>query len=115
MPVPDKGLQRPGAGIAWQETQTSSWDSCRNLGERSVENSAGMIDNARAVRKSSASKQGLDAMSNEELKRKYRWQCRRGASEVEVVLYAYLDNHFDDDSAENQGRFERLLACQDAD
>ena len=54
-------------------------------------------------------------MSNEELKRKYRWQCRRGASEVEVVLYAYLDNHFDDDSAENQGRFERLLACQDAD
>ncbi|EKF73947.1 hypothetical protein A11A3_11337 [Alcanivorax hongdengensis A-11-3] len=54
-------------------------------------------------------------MNLEERKRKYRWQCRRGASEVEVVLYAYLDDHFDNDTAENQDRFEALLACQDAD
>ncbi|MDX1805207.1 MAG: succinate dehydrogenase assembly factor 2 [Alcanivorax sp.] len=54
-------------------------------------------------------------MSIEDRKRQYRWQCRRGASEVEVVLYAYLDNHFDQESPENQDRFEALLACQDAD
>ena len=54
-------------------------------------------------------------MSNEDLKRKYRWQCRRGASEVEVVLYAYLDDHFDSESAEHQAWFPRLLDCQDAE
>lgn len=54
-------------------------------------------------------------MDLQERKRKYRWQCRRGASEVEVVLYAYLDDHFDTESAERQAQFEQLLTCQDAD
>ena len=49
-------------------------------------------------------------MSNEDLKRKYRWQCRRGASEVEVVLYGYLDDHFDAEPAERQAQFATLLA-----
>ncbi|MED5388506.1 MAG: succinate dehydrogenase assembly factor 2, partial [Pseudomonadota bacterium] len=47
-------------------------------------------------------------MSNEDLKRKYRWQCRRGASEVEMVLYAYLDDHFDNESPEHQAWFPTL-------
>ena len=57
---------------------------------------------------------GKQCMS-EDLKRKYRWQCRRGASEVEVVLYGYLDDHSDNDSAEHQAWFAKLLACEDAD
>lgn len=54
-------------------------------------------------------------MDNAELKRRYRWQCRRGASEVEGVLYAYLDHYFDDDTPENQAFFAELLACHDVD
>ncbi len=54
-------------------------------------------------------------MSNEDLKRKYRWQCRRGASEVEVVLYGYLDDHFEAGPDERQAQFATLLACEDAD
>ena len=54
-------------------------------------------------------------MSHDDLKRQYRWQCRRGASEAEVVLFAYLDDHFDNESPEHQAWFPKLLACEDAD
>ena len=32
-----------------------------------------------------------------EQKRRFHWQCRRGASEVEVVLNAYLERFFEVD------------------
>ncbi|MBL7251221.1 succinate dehydrogenase assembly factor 2 [Alloalcanivorax sp. C16-2] len=50
-----------------------------------------------------------------DLKRRYQWQCRRGASEVEVVLYAYLERFFDHDTAEQRATFGRLLECHDVD
>src|SRR5690606_4529870 len=54
-------------------------------------------------------------MTPEEKKRRLVWQCRRGLKETDVVLNAYLDEHFLTATAEHQALFERLLACQDAD
>ena len=51
----------------------------------------------------------------QQLLRRYRWQCRRGASEVEGVLNAYLDRCFLNDDAEEQALFGRLLECPDVD
>ena len=57
-----------------------------------------------------------DAVMNEsELKRRYRWQCRRGLLEVDLVLNDYIDRIFDSETAERQQLFGRLLAEQDAD
>lgn len=67
------------------------------------------------------SQQHLDDPANpeqpspEQLKRRYRWQCRRGASEVEVVLNDYLDRYFIADNAQDQARFARVLDCADVD
>ncbi|MCH8543463.1 MAG: succinate dehydrogenase assembly factor 2 [Alcanivorax sp.] len=47
--------------------------------------------------------------------RRLAWQCRRGLKETDIVLNAYLDEHFLQDTAEHRAAFERLLACQDAD
>lgn len=54
-------------------------------------------------------------LTPEEKKRRLAWQCRRGLLETDVVLNAYLDNHFLADTATHQATFERLLTCQDAD
>ena len=54
-------------------------------------------------------------MSDSDLKKQYRWQCRRGLKEVEVVLNAYLDEFFDADPEPMRVLFERLLKEQDAD
>ena len=43
-----------------------------------------------------------------EQKRRFHWQCRRGASEVEVVLNAYLERFFEVDDDERRVRFARL-------
>ncbi len=53
--------------------------------------------------------------TQQQLQRRYRWQCRRGASEVEGVLNAYLDHCFLNDSAQQQALFGRLLECSDVD
>ncbi|HBY48719.1 MAG TPA: hypothetical protein DEH09_05265, partial [Alcanivorax sp.] len=42
-----------------------------------------------------------------EQKRRFHWQCRRGASEVEVVLNAYLERFFEVDDDERRARFAR--------
>ena len=54
-------------------------------------------------------------MTPEELKKRYKWQCRRGLKEVEVVLEPYLEHFFVDSTATEQELFRQLLACQDAD
>lgn len=54
-------------------------------------------------------------MADDSLKRRLRWQCRRGLGEIEGVLNTYLEQHFDNQSVEHQALFETLLACQDAD
>lgn len=50
-----------------------------------------------------------------EQKRRFHWQCRRGASEVEVVLNAYLERFFETDDDQRRARFARLLECHDVD
>lgn len=54
-------------------------------------------------------------MTESDLKRSYRWQCRRGLLEVDLVLNDYIDRIFDGETAERQQLFGRLLAEQDAD
>lgn len=54
-------------------------------------------------------------MADDSLKRRLRWQCRRGLGEIEGVLNTYLEQHFDHESTNHQALFETLLACQDAD
>ena len=54
-------------------------------------------------------------MTESELKRSYRWQCRRGLLEVDLVLNDYIDRIFDSETEDQQLLFGRLLAEQDAD
>lgn len=48
----------------------------------------------------------------QDLKR-LRWQCRRGAKELDVILYAYLDNHYAVSGVTEQRLFSELLALED--
>ncbi|MCW8885300.1 MAG: succinate dehydrogenase assembly factor 2 [Motiliproteus sp.] len=43
------------------------------------------------------------------------WHCRRGMLELDVLLIPFLENHFRDQSFEDQQRFEKLLECEDQD
>lgn len=54
-------------------------------------------------------------MDAAELKKRYRWQCRRGLLEVDMILNEYLELAFDQDSTTHQQLFARLLHQQDAD
>lgn len=54
-------------------------------------------------------------MSESELKRRYRWQCRRGLLEVDLVLNDYIERIFDAETEARQQLFGVLLARQDAD
>lgn len=38
-----------------------------------------------------------------------RWRCRRGSRELELMLLAYLDNHYPQADATEQAAFQRLL------
>ncbi|MFL6550647.1 MAG: succinate dehydrogenase assembly factor 2 [Povalibacter sp.] len=42
-----------------------------------------------------------------------RWRCRRGMRELDVVLQRYLETHYPQASAAEQGAFEALLEEQD--
>ncbi len=44
-----------------------------------------------------------------------RWLCRRGMKELDVVLGAYLERHYDAAAAEEQACFCRLLEMPDPD
>lgn len=54
-------------------------------------------------------------MSDVDLKKVYRWQCRRGLKEIEVALNDYLDRFFETDPEAMRIQFGRLLQEQDAD
>ena len=42
-----------------------------------------------------------------------RWQCRRGMRELDQLLVAYLDNHYDNASAQDKAAFQAILALSD--
>ena len=42
-----------------------------------------------------------------------RWLCRRGMKELDVVMCAYLDDHYDAAGASQRRNFEILLEMQD--
>lgn len=52
-------------------------------------------------------------MSDKIEKAKLRWACRRGMLELDVLFMPFVDEAYDDLSAENKLIFERLLTCDD--
>ena len=42
-----------------------------------------------------------------------QWRCRRGTKELDHIMQYYLDQHFDEASAEEQAAFVSLLAMED--
>ena len=44
-----------------------------------------------------------------------RWLCRRGMKELDLVMCAYLEQHYASASAEDQQRFKSLLELADPD
>lgn len=42
-----------------------------------------------------------------------KWRCRRGMRELDEAMLAYLNNHYAQASADEQGRFEELIDMQD--
>ena len=48
-------------------------------------------------------------------KARLKWACRRGMLELDVLFMPFVDEAYDDLTAENQRIFERLLTEQDPD
>ena len=46
-------------------------------------------------------------------KPRLRWACRRGMLELDVLFMPFVEDAYDDLTAENKAIFERLLVCQD--
>jgi antitoxin CptB len=46
---------------------------------------------------------------------KLKWRCRRGMRELDLVLEAFLESHYDRLTPEAQAGFERLLAQSNED
>lgn len=44
-----------------------------------------------------------------------RWLCRRGMKELDVVMCAYLDQHYASASTDEQQQFKTLLELPDPD
>jgi len=44
-----------------------------------------------------------------------RWLCRRGMKELDLVMSAYLERHYDSASASRQAQFRDLLQMPDPD
>ncbi|NJN46176.1 MAG: succinate dehydrogenase assembly factor 2 [Candidatus Competibacteraceae bacterium] len=42
-----------------------------------------------------------------------RWRCRRGMKELDIVMLAYLERHYETASVDDQRIFEELLDLQD--
>lgn len=47
------------------------------------------------------------------LLKKLRWQCRRGAKELDAMLCAYLDRYYISADSSEQKRFIELLQLED--
>jgi len=52
-------------------------------------------------------------MSLKDNKPRLRWACRRGMLELDVLFLPFVNEAYDDLSAEHKAAFERLLVCQD--
>lgn len=48
-------------------------------------------------------------------KARLRWACRRGMLELDLLFIPFVDDAYDDLTAEQQTAFERLLTEQDPD
>ena len=44
-----------------------------------------------------------------------RWRCRRGLLELDLILQAFLDRHWERLDAGQRERFDELLECPDND
>lgn len=57
-------------------------------------------------------KQSEDALKD---KRRMRWECRRGMLELDVLFAPFVEEAYDQLTAEQQAVFRRLLTCDDPD
>ena len=48
-----------------------------------------------------------------DINRRLRWRCRRGTRELDLILTAFVDAHYDGLSEAERRRFERLLESAD--
>jgi len=46
-------------------------------------------------------------------KQQIKWRCRRGAKELDLILSAFVDAHYDALTAAERIHFDRLLDCAD--
>jgi len=46
-------------------------------------------------------------------KSRLRWQCRRGMRELDELLLAYLERHYDGGDSDEKAAFRRLLDLSD--
>ena len=56
-----------------------------------------------------------DVMTLKDNKPRLRWACRRGMLELDVLFLPFVNEAYDDLSANDKEIFERLLVCQDPD
>ena len=54
-------------------------------------------------------------MNNLDLLKKLKWQCRRGMLELDVILFPFLEQHFEGLSLAEQESFVDLLKQADPD
>lgn len=52
---------------------------------------------------------------NEKAFERARWRCRRGMLELDIILQRFMDNYYQQLSAEELKQFEQLLSLPDND
>ena len=67
------------------------------------------------ARPSERSRGGPRSHKTTMMKSKLRWQCRRGMKELDALLTAYLETHYDLASDTEKAAFQALLALPDPD
>jgi len=53
--------------------------------------------------------------TNEKVKARLRWACRRGMLELDVLFLPFVDEAYDDTTPHQKAVFERLLTADDPD
>lgn len=54
-------------------------------------------------------------MKNKSHQARVRWHCRRGMLELDVLLFKFFDQHYDQLNLQERETFEKLLECTDQD
>ncbi len=55
------------------------------------------------------------SISARELRNRTAWRCRQGSRELEVLLCGYIEQRYDQLSADEQEQFRSLIECSSVD